>query len=176
MGGQVLIRGPQEKTGALLWCAAQAAPRRGQFRGVVVDLQDLNRQGPCGRAGWGGCKQERPGGPLPLQSPHPPLKSARWSTRSQPLGSSRGPSQGQGALEPRPSSTLTIISGQDDGPVPAVLEEGGCGAEHALGLDPASGPVHLQPVFRVIVLGVAVGEEGRRGPEPEPDPRRCGHV
>lgn len=33
-------------------------------------------------------------GPLPLQSPHPPLKSAWWSARSQPLGSSRSPSQG----------------------------------------------------------------------------------
>lgn len=52
MGGEVLIRGPQEKAGALVWRAAQAAPRRGQLGGVVVDLQDLNGQGPSGRAGW----------------------------------------------------------------------------------------------------------------------------
>ena len=51
VGGQVLIRGPQEKARTPVWCAAQAAPRWGQFRGVVVDLQDLNGQGPSGRAG-----------------------------------------------------------------------------------------------------------------------------
>lgn len=58
---------------------------------------------------------------------------------------------------------LTVILGQDDGSVPAALEEGGRRAEHALGLDPASGCVHLQPVFRVVVLGVADAGEGKSG-------------
>ena len=65
---------------------------------------------------------------------------------------------------------------QDDGPVPAILEEGGCGAEHSLSLDLAGGPIYLQPVLRVIILGVAVGEEGRRvqnGTEPEQNSQRC---
>lgn len=73
VGGQVLIRGPQEKARTPVWCAAQAAPRRGQLRGVVVDLQDLNGQGPSGRAGWGSCRWERPSGPLAPAEPPPTL-------------------------------------------------------------------------------------------------------
>lgn len=58
---------------------------------------------------------------------------------------------------------LTIVVGQDDSPVPAILEEGGRRAEHTLGLDPACGSIHLQPVLRVIILGVAVSQGGRQG-------------
>lgn len=93
---------------------------------------------------------------------HPP-KSAQWRLHSQPAGSRREAQPASGALEPSHGSVLTIVVDQDDGPVPAILEEGRRWAEHTLGLDLARGSVHLQPVLRVVVLGVAVGpgeEEG----------------
>lgn len=82
VGGQVLIRGPQQKARALIWLAAHATRWWRQLRGVVIDLQDLNRQGPSGRVGWRGCRQERPGGLLALlQQTAPPRKSAPWSAQ-----------------------------------------------------------------------------------------------
>lgn len=59
-------------------------------------------------------------GPWPLWSPHPPCKSAEWSARLSALGQ-----LGLGSPGTRLGSPLTIISGQDDGPVPAILEERG---------------------------------------------------
>lgn len=64
---------------------------------------------------------------------------------------------------PGVGSVLTIIVGQDDGPVPAILQEGGRRAEHTPGLDPARGSIYLQPVLRVIILGVAVSQVGQEG-------------
>lgn len=58
VGGQVLVRGTQEKARALVWLTAQASRCGGQLGGVVIDLQDLNGQGPGGRAGRGGCRQK----------------------------------------------------------------------------------------------------------------------
>ena len=163
VGGQVRIRGPQEKARTLIWLAAHATRWRGQLRGVVIDLQDLNGQGPGGRAGWGGCRRERPGGLLALlgQTAHPRIGSAARAALS-PRAAARMPRPGPGTPEPRHSLALTIVVGQDDGPVPAILEEGRGWAEHSLGLDLTRGFVHPQPVVWVIVLRVAVGQGGDR--------------
>lgn len=63
---------------------------------------------------------------------------------------------------------LTIVVDQDDGPIPAILEEGRCWAEHTLGLDLARGSIHLQPVLGVIILEVTVGQGGEEQGDPEP--------
>lgn len=102
VGGQVLIRGPQEKARALLWLAAHATRWWGQLRGVVIDLQDLDGQGPSGRAGWGGCRRGRPGRLLALSEPtaHPPSLLHGGPALSPGAGAGM-PSLGQRAQEPR---------------------------------------------------------------------------
>lgn len=110
-------------------------------------------------AGRTGLVSPRPTGTLAS-----PRRPARWSPQPRALGQQRGP---------RPGSGLTIVLGQDDGAIPAILEEGGCGAEHTLRLDLASGPVHVQPVFRVVVLGVAVGGQGSGWPWAQVRPQGC---
>ena len=64
-------------------------------------------------------------GPWPLWSPHQPCKSAEWSAWLSALGQQQGPQLGLGSPGTRLGSPLTVILGQDDGPVPAILEEGG---------------------------------------------------
>lgn len=94
----------------------------------------------------GGDAADRRGlvGSLPLPEPvaHPiSLLSGRPSSWPQAVGGT--PAWVREPWSPGAGSVLTVIVGQDDGPVPAILEEGGRRAEHTLGLDPACGSVHL---------------------------------
>lgn len=96
----------------------------------------------------GGDAADRRGlvGSLPLLEPtaHPvSLLSGRPS--SQPLGSGRDTQPGfwSQPWSPGTGLVLTIVMDQDDGPIPAILEEGRCRAEHTLGLDVTRGSIHL---------------------------------
>lgn len=53
--------------------------------------------------------------------------------------------------------TFTIVAGEDQGDVPAALQEGGGVQQLPLGADGAGVGVQLQPVRRVVEQRVAVG-------------------
>lgn len=118
VGGQVLIRGPQQKARALIRLAAHATRWWRQLRGVVIDLQDLNGQGPSGRAGWRGCRQERQGELLALleQTAPPPRSLLHGVHSSETLGSDREAPPGAGSpgaqayARPSPSSQARIMA------------------------------------------------------------------
>lgn len=103
-------------------------------------------------------------GSLSLLEPTAHLQVCLVEGRLLTLGQQWGhPAWARKLWSPGVDLVLTIVVGQDDGPVPAILEEGGCRAEHMLSLDPARGSIHLQPVLRVIIFGVAVSQEGQEG-------------
>lgn len=73
-----------------------------------------------GRAGWGGLWVGGPSGPWPLWAPTHPVSLLSGAPDSQPWAAwIRSPGTRLG------SPLSTIISGQDDGPGAAILEERG---------------------------------------------------